>query len=329
MSKGLEEIATRKDFLKKIFTSIRRIDGNNKTVIVDICGEMINRNPTKEELRGLKRHLTTKEILKLPEEEKRQHLLEFLRYFNMKNESVPGQLEFNNNQRYPSFMTYVKCFGSWNNAIRDAGFVPDRYITDEELLDNLTKFYEKNERPPTSIEFNGENPRYPSTNTYSRHFGSWSNALKLVGLDVESMVKNGVVETKQQKARLAEMIVMDYLDNHFIDLSGENCTSPFDGICPEGKIYDVKSSRFYEGDMCWKFHFHNVYKCDIEILYLLAFNEDYTELVYAWRVYASKFLDKDTFSIGIYYGPEFNIENMRDYEITKELREVFNKHGYF
>ena len=82
------------------FTSIRRIDGKNKEVIVDICGDIINRNPTKEELRGLKKHLSIREILKLPEEETKKYLLEFLRYFYEKEGRVPIYKDFENNSKY-------------------------------------------------------------------------------------------------------------------------------------------------------------------------------------------------------------------------------------
>ena len=47
------------------FTSIRWVDGKQKKVIVDLYGDMINRNPTKEESIGIKKYLSVIDILKL------------------------------------------------------------------------------------------------------------------------------------------------------------------------------------------------------------------------------------------------------------------------
>ena len=64
--------------------------------------------------------------------------------------------------------------------------------TDKQLLGYLIKFYRENERPPIAEDFIN-NTRYPSYGTYVSRFGSWSNALKNVRLDIESMIKNGIV----------------------------------------------------------------------------------------------------------------------------------------
>ncbi len=64
---------------KSRFTSIRWIDKRQKEVIVDICGDIINRNPTKKELKDLKKELPRKDIVK-----REECLLEFLIHFNDK-----------------------------------------------------------------------------------------------------------------------------------------------------------------------------------------------------------------------------------------------------
>lgn len=312
------------------FTSIRRIDGKNKEVIVDICGDIINRNPTKEELRGLKKHLSIREILKLPEEETKKYLLEFLRYFYEKEGRAPIYKDFENNSKYPSDSTYQKIFGSWINAIIEAGLLDKRDLiryTDEELLEYLRKFYRENNRPPTTRDFTN-NPNYPHYDTYKDRFGSWEEALRLVGLDTDSMVVNGIVQTENQKGRLAEIFVREHFDDieNVVDLSGKNCNSPYDGICPTGKIYDVKSSKLGNDRDCWNFHILNVSKEEIEWYYLLAFNEDYSELLRAWRIPAWDFMEsigKCRILIGINNNYRYNIENMKQYEITDRLLPVF------
>lgn len=109
------------------FKSTRIVDGKLRKVVVDICGD-INRSPTEEDLKGLKKEsdvrITRNNKRKLSEEEQKEYLLEFLKYFYEKHGRVPGQLDFNDNPKYPSFETYRKVFGNWNNAIELVGFIP-------------------------------------------------------------------------------------------------------------------------------------------------------------------------------------------------------------
>jgi len=194
--------------------------------------------------------------------------------------------------------------------------------TNEELLEYLRQFYKEYKRIPVRRDFEN-NPGYPYYKTYTKRFGSWSNALKLVGLDVDSMVKNGIIETNNQKARLAELKVINHFRQHPIDLAGENCINPCDGICPNGMNYDVKSSKFYTDKMRWKFGTQNEYREEIEIYYLLGFNEDYTELKYAWRV-PGEIVERDNFIVGTNSNYEFNVENMKEYDITEKFKNIIN-----
>ena len=206
--------------------------------------------------------------------------------------------------------------------------IDKRYkYTNKQLLQYLIQFYEKYGRPPVAADFIN-NPEYPSFVTYQDRFGSWSNALKLVELDVESMVKKGIVETSDQKARFSEIIIRDHFDNPSIDLAGENCNNLCDGICPNGKTYDVKSSKLYTEHKYYFFNTRNKYKKEIEIYYLLGFNEDYTELEYGWRI-PGEIAEKDSFYVGSASQARFNIDNMEEYDITGELREVLTKYGFF
>jgi len=215
--------------------------------------------------------------------------------------------------------------GKWicNNCYR--GFPKERVkkYTDEELLDYLIRFYKKYGRAPVIEDFKN-NPEYPSPATYWNRFGNWSNALKLVELDVESMVKKGVIENEYQKGRLGEIIVRDHFKQHPVDLAGENCLSPCDGICPNGKTYDVKSSKFYTDRTRWDFQIRNKYKEEIEIYYLLGFNEDYTKLDYGWRI-PGEMAEGYHFYVGLNPDYKFNIENMKEYDITHKINGIIEK----
>ena len=202
----------------------------------------------------------------------------------------------------------------------------NRVYTDEQLLWHLIQFYQKYGRPPTQRDFTN-NPEYPNYQVYIKRFKSWSNALKLVGLDVESMVKKGVLDTTQQIGRFGEIIIRDHFENNPVDLAGENCTNPYDGICPNGKIYDVKSSGLHY-DTQYLFRTNNKYKDEIEIYYLLGFNRDYTKLNYGWRI-PGEIVEKDNFIVGLKSRAKFTVRNMKEYDITEELREVLNKYDFF
>lgn len=104
-----------------IFTSIRWIDGKQKKIIVDICGHIINRNPTKEELIDIRPEISRRQLDKLSGEYRKQYLLEFLRYFNEKEGRPPTLRDFENNSEYPSYKTYANIFGSWLSALKQIG----------------------------------------------------------------------------------------------------------------------------------------------------------------------------------------------------------------
>jgi hypothetical protein len=155
--------------------------------------------------------------------------------------------------------------------------------TDDELLDLLKKYYEKYGKIPSMTDIK-RNPDYPSQATYQNHFGSWSNALKLVGFDVDSMVKEGNVSSSYHKARLTELLVFNsFQEKHkAVDLSGKNPNSIFDGLCPRGMSYDVKSASLKADGL--RYHFRNKEFDKIEYFYLVAVNEEYTKIYYIWLI---------------------------------------------
>lgn len=164
------------------FKSIRLIDGKQKKVIVDICGDVINSNPTKEDLKYLRTELSRREICNNEE-----YLLEFLRYFDKKEGRAPKVEDFINNTKYPGFAAYQRLFGGWNKAIEIAGLWNKRKIargmtyTDEDLLYFGHQFYEDNGRIPIKEDFDNDSI-YPCSETFCRHFGNWPNFIKYAGL---------------------------------------------------------------------------------------------------------------------------------------------------
>ena len=174
------------------FKSVRIVDGKQKSVIVNICGEIINNNPTKEDLKNVKPEISRRQ---LTGQELREYLLEYLRYFYYKEGRVPITSDFYKNPKYPSWVLYRNVFKSWNNAIREAGLTPNKYLNDEELLIYLIQFYAENGRPPVALDIY-KNPKYPGRELYRKVFKSWQKALKIVGIDTDSMVRRGYIETR-------------------------------------------------------------------------------------------------------------------------------------
>jgi hypothetical protein len=82
-----------------------------------------------------------------------------------------------------SHRPYYTEFGSWNAALRAAGFVPNHEndVADEDLLDELRRLDDELNRTPRFEDMADHGAFDPST--YYRHFGSWPDAKAAAGLD--------------------------------------------------------------------------------------------------------------------------------------------------
>lgn len=358
-------------------------------VIVDETGSVVNRNPSEEELKCLKKEprkpSDTKTYKRIYTD---KELLDYLRRFKNENGRSPGQNDFVNNPEYPNCSIYRKRFGSWNDALILLGLdinKKEKKYTDKELLDYLKQFYDESGRIPIASDFLN-NPEYPHRNTYikrfeswnnalemtelnlekrfekytdeellnelkrfekeegkiptredfrtygeyphyqtyNKRFGGWNNALKLVEMDLDTRIKQGELKTKIESGRYAEIKVINHFKQHPIDLSGDNCHNYHDGICPNGQIYEVKSSKLHIGGY-WGFHTRNKDKDDdkeaIQWYYFIAFNDDYTKILYIWRV-PGELIGDNHFDIGINNNRKFNIENMKKYDITNKFKDI-------
>jgi hypothetical protein len=80
--------------------------------------------------------------------------------------------------------TVIEHFGSWNAAKREAGLVPRRFATREELVGLLRNLGEDLGRVPTAKDLDARRGSMPSKSLYWHTFGSLTNALREAGFDV-------------------------------------------------------------------------------------------------------------------------------------------------
>jgi hypothetical protein len=80
--------------------------------------------------------------------------------------------------------TVIEHFGTWNAAKRSAGLFPRRFLTREELLEQLRRLGAELGRPPTARDLAARRKALPSASLYGHTFGSLAHALREAGFDV-------------------------------------------------------------------------------------------------------------------------------------------------
>jgi hypothetical protein len=102
--------------------------------------------------------------------------------------------------------TVIEHFGSWNAAKREAGLVPRRFATREELVGLLRELGEELGRVPTAKDLDAHRGSMPSKSLYWHTFGSLAGALREAGFDVpigeerlERAVEQGVALARKLK----------------------------------------------------------------------------------------------------------------------------------
>jgi len=80
--------------------------------------------------------------------------------------------------------TVIEHFGTWNAAKRAAGLSPRRFISREELLEQLRELGAELGRPPTARDLEQRRGRMASKSLVWHTFGSLTSALREAGFDV-------------------------------------------------------------------------------------------------------------------------------------------------
>ena len=122
---------------------------------------------------GLRRRYTNEEIL------------EELRAAAARHGRSPTMREF---ARDPDArvhpQTVIEHFGTWNAAKRATGLFPRRFLTRDELLEQLRRLGEELDRTPTARDLGERRRSLPSVSLYAHTFGSLANALREAGFEV-------------------------------------------------------------------------------------------------------------------------------------------------
>ena len=98
--------------------------------------------------------------------------------------------------------TVIEHFGTWNAAKRAAGLFPRRFLTRDELLEQLRALGEELGKAPSARDLAARGRSIPSASLYAHTFGSLGDALREAGFEVlqgEERLERAV----DQGARLA------------------------------------------------------------------------------------------------------------------------------
>lgn len=115
--------------------------------------------------------------------ETRNDMLEYLKQLTYESGKTPLSKDLDNSQVKYNRSSYERVFGSWNNALKEAGLKLNAIAQydDEFLHSEFERFVREKGRPPYLHEFN--NSEYPSFWCYQNRFGSWNKALIAYGYE--------------------------------------------------------------------------------------------------------------------------------------------------
>ena len=137
----------------------------------------------------------------------RKELLEQMRELAANLERVPKRHEMDENDGTPASGTYIREFGSWNDAVQKAGFQPTRRsgLSDDELLEMLRDVADDVGRTPSISDIRNHTGT-PSASLYQSRFGSWSQAHRAAGLEPRTSITHADETLLQGIADLASEV---------------------------------------------------------------------------------------------------------------------------
>lgn len=144
-----------------------------------------------------------------------EELLEELHRLREELDKTPTTDEMNQLGEY-SAGAYQYHFGSWNDALREAGFDPNQSqpgkISTDELLSEIRRLARELNKTPTKKELNDIGKYYGRT--YQRRFSSWSKAVRQAGFEPNQRIPESEFRDWPDKCPLCGTSPDDRLDFH-------------------------------------------------------------------------------------------------------------------
>jgi hypothetical protein len=130
----------------------------------------------------------------------KEQLLFFLKRLNSKIKKSPTIKDINQDKDSPSANTYIKRFGSWNNALNVAGLIINikQGYKKDELLENLRILAKELQRPPKPSDLK-DKKWAGSYTTYTKYFGKWKTGIRLANLDIGNTTQNLKAYSKKKQ----------------------------------------------------------------------------------------------------------------------------------
>src|SRR3954452_19889318 len=135
----------------------------------------------------------------------KKDIITFLQAYYAKNGELLSLKLYRQKQYKPSETTIRKKFGSWNNALEEAGIPINRKVkswyTKEDIIKHLQSI-SKNDAITIAREYQKKYTS-PSIETVISLFGSWNNALKAAGLKENRVLmdKEDIIKSIQKFAQ--------------------------------------------------------------------------------------------------------------------------------
>ena len=147
----------------------------------------------------------------------------------------PTIAEYNFNGTYESTI-YLRRFGSWNDALKKLGLLPNNaFWTDEELFQNIYNVWMKIGKQPTRRDMDNKNLSTISSGSYLRHFNTWTKSLEIfvnwvskgISAENEEIKQPGIVHKTKRDINLRLRFLVMRKDNFKCCICGRSpATTP-------------------------------------------------------------------------------------------------------
>jgi len=195
----------------------------------EICGQTFNSTRARAAHRA-QSHTTA---------ERRVVLIDAINELATSLGSTPTFREMRKHGKY-SANVYHNQFGSWNNALREAGFEPNksRNLTESELLTELQRLADEQGSAPAKTYMN-KHGQY-SAEPYERRFGSWNNALREAGFEPNRSPSTNLTESQLlaelQRSQRKRAVMRDF---H----SCRICFRPAESLSQDVHVHHITPAR--------------------------------------------------------------------------------------